>query len=97
MATLISSLFRLTLKLLKLKLERHYYEPFMYMRLQVIYKSRASQIHGATTDQESFSLEGIAKIVLKHLPVFECVIYLDVLATCLARYADDEAWDYNSC
>ena len=69
----------------------------MYMTLQVIYKSRASQIPGATTGQESFSLEGMAKIVLKHLPVFECVLYLDVLATCLARYVDDEAWDYNSC
>ena len=28
--------------------------------------------------------------------VWMCDI-LDVLATCLARYADDEAWDYNSC
>ena len=69
----------------------------MYMTPQVLYKSRAFQIPGATTGQESFPLEGMAKIVIKHLPVFECVLYLDVLATCLARYADDEAWDYNSC
>ena len=48
----------------------------MYMTLQVIYKSRAFQIPGATTGQESFSLEGMLKIVLKHPPVFECVIYL---------------------
>ena len=95
MSTLISSLFKLTLKLLELKLERHCYEPLCIWHCRLSIKVGPFKFLGLQLARNHFIGRNGKDYIKTSTRVWMCDI-LDVLATCLARYADDEAWYYNS-